>query len=77
LRLWGPAKTSGRASRPSAAERPTSALFWHLQEAEQCLKHKNPAAAAFHLKRFGNAEITGPLQQRKHRLDAQMVGPEK
>jgi WD40 repeat protein len=61
----------GRDSRRrAAAER---ARAWHLQEAEHCLEHENPEhnnlpAAAFHLRRVGDAPLPGPLQARRERL---------
>jgi WD40 repeat protein/serine/threonine protein kinase len=42
--------------------------FWHLQEAEVCLLHKNVAAARFHLQRIGPVPLPEPLQLRKERL---------
>jgi WD40 repeat protein/serine/threonine protein kinase len=59
-----------QADRRRAANR--RAIYWHLQEAELCFKHKNPAAAAFHLKRLGEEPLPGPLQQRRDQLMAQL-----
>jgi WD40 repeat protein/serine/threonine protein kinase len=42
--------------------------FWHLQEAELCLVHRNVKAAQFHLKFLQEDFVTGPLQMRKERL---------
>jgi WD40 repeat protein/serine/threonine protein kinase len=54
-----------RARRWAAEAR---AAYWHLQEAEECLEHNNPAAAQFHLGRLGDARLSDPLQARKERL---------
>jgi WD40 repeat protein/serine/threonine protein kinase len=53
----------------SANER---AHFWHLQEAENCLKHKRLPAARFHLQRLVDLPLSGPLQQRRENLTAQL-----
>jgi WD40 repeat protein len=53
----------------SANER---AHFWHLQEAENCFKHKRVSAARFHLQRLVDVPLTGPLQQRRENLAAQL-----
>jgi WD40 repeat protein/serine/threonine protein kinase len=42
--------------------------FWHLQEAEHCLEHKNLPAARFHLQRVTAPSLPPPLQLRKERL---------
>jgi WD40 repeat protein/serine/threonine protein kinase len=62
------------ARRRAAAE---GARSWHLQEAEHCLEHEkpehnNPAAAAFHLRRVGNAPLPGPLQALRERLTQEL-----
>jgi WD40 repeat protein len=44
------------------------ATFWHLQEAEQCLRHRNPRAARFHLDRLRDVPLPEPLQLRKEGL---------
>ena len=44
--------------------------FWHLQEAEVCLGHKNLQAARFHLKHLRNDLLSAPLLARKDRLEA-------
>jgi WD40 repeat protein len=44
------------------------ARFWHLQEAEICLEHKNRPAALFHFQRLASAPIPEPLQARRNRL---------
>jgi WD40 repeat protein/serine/threonine protein kinase len=62
------------ARRQAADER---ALFWHLQEAEYYVEHKNTAAAMFHLRRLGEAALPGPLQERKVRLLARMAEPRR
>jgi WD40 repeat protein/serine/threonine protein kinase len=59
-----------QADRRRAADR--RAICWHLQEAELCLKHKNPAAAAFHLQRLGDEPLSGPLQRLKEQLMGQL-----
>jgi len=46
--------------------------FWHLQEAEHCLEHKNIVAANFHLQRIGSSALPEPLQRRKDRLAAML-----
>jgi WD40 repeat protein len=42
--------------------------FWHLQEAELCLQHKNLPAALFHLQRLRSDTLTEPLQSRSQRV---------
>jgi WD40 repeat protein len=61
-----------RAARQKAADE--RALFWHLQEAERCLRHENLAAARFHFQRLGDVPLPGPLQARKDRLTTLMKG---
>jgi WD40 repeat protein len=61
----------GRDARRRAAA--LRARSWHLQEAEHCLEHENPEhnnlpAAAFHLRRIGDAPLSAPLQARRERL---------
>jgi WD40 repeat protein len=51
-----------KARRRAADER---ALFWHLQEAEYYVKHKNKTAAKFHVDRLSDADLPVPLQKRK------------
>jgi WD40 repeat protein len=58
------------ARRLAAAQR---ALFWHVQEAEHCLEHRNAAAARFHLGRLGDAPLPPPVQARKERLLRQLA----
>jgi WD40 repeat protein len=53
----------------SANER---AHFWHLQEAENCLKHKRLPAARYHLQRLVDVPLSGPLKQRRENLTAQL-----
>jgi eukaryotic-like serine/threonine-protein kinase len=73
ISVWAAeAQTEGGrdARRRAAAERARS---WHLQEAEHCLEHESPEhnnlpAAAFHLRRVGDAPLPGPLQARRERL---------
>ena len=43
--------------------------FWHLQEAELCLLHRNIAGARFHMSLVDDFE-SAPLQSRKERLQA-------
>jgi WD40 repeat protein len=57
------------ARRQAAAAR---VVFWHLQEAEECLDHNNKPAARFHFQRLGAGPLPGPLQARKERLAAQL-----
>jgi WD40 repeat protein/serine/threonine protein kinase len=57
------------ARRQAAAAR---VVFWHLQEAEECLDHNNKPAARFHFQRLGAGLPPGPLQDRKERLAAQL-----
>ena len=54
-----------QARRCAADER---ALFWHVQEAEHSLEHKNASAVRFHLQRLVDAPLSPPLQERKKRL---------
>lgn len=63
---------SHQAERLQAANE--RALFWHLQEAEHCLEHKNLAAARFHLNRLKGVNLPGPLQARRKRLELQLGG---
>jgi WD40 repeat protein len=70
ISLWAVADLSeeGEAARHQAARRQAAdrrARFWHLQEAEQCLEHKNLPAARFHLQRLGDGELPAPLQARR------------
>jgi WD40 repeat protein/serine/threonine protein kinase len=51
------------------------ARFWHLQEAENCLKHKRLPAARFHLQRLVDVSLSGPLQQRRQNLTVQVNLP--
>jgi WD40 repeat protein len=44
------------------------AVFWHLEEAEDCLEHHNLAAARFHFQRLGDTPLPGPLQARREQL---------
>jgi WD40 repeat protein/serine/threonine protein kinase len=55
-----------QAARRKAAD--LRARFWHLQEAEHCLQHHNPAAAQFHFQRLGDAPLSEPLQVRRDRV---------
>jgi WD40 repeat protein/serine/threonine protein kinase len=50
------------------------AVFWHLQEAEDCVEHQKRSAALFHLRRLENVSLPGPLQARKEKL-LQQLGP--
>jgi WD40 repeat protein len=58
-----------------AARRQTAnarAVFWHLQEAEDCLEHSKRAAALFHFQCVGSTALPEPLQARRERLAAQL-----
>jgi hypothetical protein len=59
-----------QAARRQAADR--RARFWHLQEAEVCLEHKNRSAALFHFRRLGDDALPEPLRTRKDRLARQL-----
>jgi WD40 repeat protein/serine/threonine protein kinase len=48
------------------------AVFWHLQEAEDCVEHQMRSAALFHLRRLENVSLPGPLQVRKEKLLQQL-----
>jgi len=48
------------------------AAFWHLEEAEDCLRHHNLRAARFHFQRLADAFLSPPLQARKERLAKEM-----
>jgi hypothetical protein len=56
--------------RRNAVER---APFWHLQEAERCLEHADPSAAAFHLRQLTNVTFSEPLQRRYAAAVARLV----
>jgi eukaryotic-like serine/threonine-protein kinase len=60
------------AARRAAAD--ARAWFWHLEEAEHCLAHRNLPAARFHLARLRGAELTGPLKKRKEELERGVRG---
>jgi hypothetical protein len=55
-----------QAARRQAAD--ARAVFWHLEEAEDCWDHHNPTAARFHFQRLGNITLPSSLQARKDRL---------
>lgn len=59
-----------QAARRQAAD--ARAVYWHLQEAEDCLEHSKRSAALFHFRRLGSATLPAPLQARKERLAAQL-----
>ncbi len=70
--LWE-AENAGDVTSPEAKRRnvllaDARAAFWHIQEAEHCLEHRNPSAARFHLQWVGDAALPPPLQHRKERL---------
>jgi WD40 repeat protein len=71
----------GQAARYQTARRQAAdrrARFWHLQEAEQCLAHKNLPAARFHFQRLGEGELPAPLEARRRLLaDGLREGPHK
>jgi eukaryotic-like serine/threonine-protein kinase len=48
------------------------AVFWHLEEAENCLEHHNKSAALFHFKRLSDKPLPPPLQARKDRLGVEL-----
>ncbi|HEY7426954.1 MAG TPA: protein kinase [Gemmataceae bacterium] len=56
------AEAQQKARRQAADER---AIFWHLQEAEYYVQHKNKRAALFHAKRLRDAVLPEPLQKRQ------------
>lgn len=60
------AETFRRQAVRLAEER---AAFWHLQEAEQCLRFRNLDAARFHLKRLPETAMPGPLQVRREAVE--------
>src|SRR5262249_47560819 len=76
ISLW--AATSGAdgdvAAHRAARREPANAraVFWHLQEAEDCLAHHNRPAARFHLQKLGTTPLPGPLQARRDRLLAEL-----
>jgi dipeptidyl aminopeptidase/acylaminoacyl peptidase len=63
-----------QVARRQAAD--ARAAFWHLQEAEDCLRHHNRLAARFHLDRLRRATLPGPLQARRESLVRQLNEPE-
>jgi WD40 repeat protein len=67
------AEARRQADRRRAADQ--RVLFWHLQEADHCFKHKNLAAAKFHLERLGETRLTGLLQRRRDQLAKQLAEP--
>jgi WD40 repeat protein len=60
-----------QAQRSQAAD--ARAHFWHLEEAEHCLEHRNPAAARFHLERLKGVVLPGPLHERRNRLEYESI----
>jgi WD40 repeat protein len=63
-------RTQHRQARCLAADE--RAHFWHLQEAEHCLEHKNPSAARFHLECLQGVAFPEPLLARKKRVEEQL-----
>jgi WD40 repeat protein len=63
----GPGELARRqaARRQAADER---AAFWHMQEADHCLEHKDVSAAKFHLRRLKGVALPEPLRQRFEHL---------
>ncbi len=57
----------GEVSRSKSQQANQRARFWHLQEAENCLEHKNLPAVRFHLQRLGTEPLP-LLQMRRDRL---------
>jgi WD40 repeat protein len=60
-----------RQARCQAADE--RAHFWHLQEAEHCLEHKNPSAARFHLDCLQGVAFPESLQARKESVERELV----
>jgi eukaryotic-like serine/threonine-protein kinase len=60
-----------QATRRQAAD--ARSVFWHLQEAEDCVEHQKRTAARFHLQRLENVTLPAPLQARKEKLIAQLA----
>jgi WD40 repeat protein/serine/threonine protein kinase len=58
-----PAEARRKKRRESADAR---AVFWHLQEAERCVRLKSKTAVRFHLKWL--EKVPEPLQQRKEKV---------
>ncbi|OAI42237.1 hypothetical protein AYO40_01895 [Planctomycetaceae bacterium SCGC AG-212-D15] len=56
-----------QARRRVAADQ--RATFWHLQEAQHCLEHKNPAAARFHLGQLEGKKLSPMLETLKQRVE--------
>ncbi|HWY87287.1 MAG TPA: hypothetical protein VNX28_11210, partial [Gemmataceae bacterium] len=53
-------------ARQQAAD--ARAVFWHLEEAEDCWVHHNLPAARFHFLRLGDNPLPAALEARKERL---------
>jgi WD40 repeat protein len=51
--------------RASADQRAT---YWHLQEAQHCIEHKNPTAARYHLAQIEGKTLSPTLQTLKDRV---------
>ncbi|MBY0522683.1 MAG: protein kinase [Gemmataceae bacterium] len=68
-----PALERRQAARRRAADE--RATFWHVQEAEHCLEHKNLPAARFHLQQLAGKELSEPLRIRRARLAIQLEKP--
>jgi WD40 repeat protein/serine/threonine protein kinase len=60
-----------QATRRQAAD--ARAVFWHLQEAEDCVEHQERSAARFHLQRLENVSLPAPLEARKKKLVEQLA----
>jgi WD40 repeat protein/serine/threonine protein kinase len=55
-----------QARRRTAADQ--RATFWHLQEAQHCIEHKNKVAARFHLNQIEGKDLPPTLQTLKQRV---------
>ena len=55
-----------QARRRAAADQ--RATFWHLQEAQHCIEHKNKVAARFHLRQIEGKDLPPTLQTLKQRV---------
>jgi WD40 repeat protein len=67
-----PTEALRRQARRLAEQR---AAFWHLQEAEQCLRFRNLGAARFHANRLAGAPLPPPLEARRKALENALAAP--
>jgi WD40 repeat protein len=77
ISVWEADAQGGQSSleRRQAARRRAAdqrATYWHVQEAEHCLEHKNPSAARFHLRQLAGVELSEPLELRRKRAAAHL-----